>query len=150
MVEVRNISNGLMPAVLTEFGLLTAIRNLAKEITESSGIDVIVRTSMQSIKLNAKFETYIYRIAQEALNNVIKHAEASEVSIELTELNNQLIFSVKDNGIGMSTTSHFGGNGLNNMKDRAALLFGKLEIISELGRGTEVRLELKNKLDEKD
>jgi len=148
MLEVRNISNGLMPAVLTEFGLLTAIRNLAKEITESSGINVIVHTSIQSLNLSAKIETYIYRIVQEALNNVIKHADANEVVLILTEKNNKLNLSIKDNGKGMITNNYSTGNGLNNMKDRATLLSGELQVISELGSGTEIRLVVQNSFDE--
>lgn len=148
MQEVRNISNGLMPAVLTEFGLQKAIRNLAKEISESSGINIIVDAQIQSEYINSKFETYLYRIIQEALNNVIKHAKATEVIIFMFEENGYLELSICDNGIGILTTDiqKGYGNGLNNMRDRAIIMGGEFKIRANRGRGTEVYVLIKNSI----
>jgi len=145
MQEVRNISNGLMPAVLTAFGLQTAIRNLAKEIAENSGIDIHVDMDEEKLVLNSKFETYLYRIVQEALNNVIKHAQATEVNISLHNLNGDLTLLIQDNGIGFSShVDENGGNGLNNIRYRAELLGGILKIVSEPGKGTKMILKVKH------
>jgi len=151
MQELRNISNDLMPAVLTEFGLLIAVRNLAKEVSENSEIKVSVLEFIQPEKLDKKFETYLYRIIQEALNNIIKHSKATEAVISLNEKNEKLILSIKDNGVGntIKELQSLKGNGLNNMKDRAALLGGKLEIRGETGKGTEIYVEFKNFADGK-
>jgi len=144
--ELRDISNGLIPAVLTEFGIQTAIRNLTKEMSENSGIKIDVDIAIKSEIINSKFETYLFRIVQEALNNVIKHAKASEVIIQLIEKNRDLILSIRDNGIGISLSEidEKKGNGLNNMKDRAIVLGGNFEISGEKNNGTEIRLFIKN------
>ncbi|MCB2207978.1 MAG: HAMP domain-containing protein [Bacteroidetes bacterium] len=146
MQEIRNISNGLMPAVLTAFGLEKAIRNLSKEIAESTGLKILVDINIGKRNINSKFETHLYRIVQEALNNVIKHAKATEVNIELNIYNNHLMLSIIDNGIGVTSKSmnESKGNGLNNMKYRAELLGGTLEILGETGKETKVVLLVKN------
>lgn len=144
MQEVRNISNGLMPAVLTQFGLEVAIHNLTRELSESTGIKMRANISIKKQNIGHKLETYLYRIVQESINNVIKHSNAREVEVVLLENEGDLFLSVKDDGIGIPDNVTLGGNGLNNMKDRATLLGGEFEIISEEGRGTEVRLSIKN------
>jgi len=146
MQELRDISEGLMPAVLTEFGLQTAVRNLAKEMADSSGIQIICESNIKTTNINSKFETSIYRIIQEAVNNAIKHANASKIIIKMNDDKENFNLSVIDNGIGFSSEKNEEkkGNGLNNMKDRAIVLGGEFEIKGQSGKGTEVNLLIKN------
>ncbi|PLW96583.1 MAG: hypothetical protein C0591_08405, partial [Marinilabiliales bacterium] len=146
MQEIRNISNGLMPAVLTAFGLETAIRNLTKEIADSSEININVNIEIDKPIINSKYETYLYRIVQEALNNVIKHAMATQVNLDLCVENGELKLSIQDNGTGVSfdDMNKPNGNGLNNMQYRAELLGGDLKITGTSGKGTKVVLQIKN------
>ncbi len=138
--DIRNTSNNLMPAVLNEFGIITALNNLHKEIKKNTGINVKFTYSKQKYNLDNKTETYIYRIAQEALNNVIKHADATCIDIDYTETEKEIIFTVKDNGKGFSLNHKYqNGNGISNMKERVNLLDGKFEILSSKNKGTSVK-----------
>ncbi len=136
--EIRRISNNLMPAVLNEFGIVNALRNLADEVQDHSGIHVLFNSREVDIKLNKKQKTYIYRIAQEALNNAVRHAKASEISMSISQGNESLMIRIKDNGNGFKyqeAITHT-GNGIHNMQERASIMNGKLEIQTDPGSGT--------------
>ncbi|RUT79164.1 sensor histidine kinase [Ancylomarina longa] len=126
MHEIRSMSNDLMPAVLREFGLIKALNSLLLQIEENSAI----RTSLQiddSIKINKKAETYLYRIAQEAINNIIKHANAKNIQLSLRMKNKCLYFEISDDGKGIPKENRSKtGNGLSNIKDRISVLGGKV------------------------
>lgn len=94
------------------------------------------------VLLTPKEKTYLFRIVQEALNNIVKHARASNVLLKLSQINSNILLEVSDNGKGCNfdnkkTNSH---NGINNMKERASLLNGSLNIESFPGMGTKVVL----------
>jgi signal transduction histidine kinase len=144
--EVRRISDNLMPAVLDEFGLNNALRNLCDEVGELSGININFEAVNLPDKLNSRLIRYIYRIIQEAINNIVKHSNATkaEVNIKTSENLNNILLSVKDNGKGFlnNDINLKGSNGLNNMKERVNLLHGKINISSEQGKGTEISIEI--------
>ncbi len=149
--EIRSISNNLMPSVLSEFGLERAIINLKRDFEKSSNRILDFEMDIQHLQLSKKLETYIFRICQEALNNTLKYAQASKVTIQLLTMNQMLRLEIRDNGNGfkMNESERIKGNGLVNMKERAHLLNGTFSIHSTLGQGTTIQIVIplvKNKM----
>lgn len=143
--EIRIMSNDLMPSVLKEFGLTTAIRNMCHEISSLLNIDFIISIDIGSLKLSPRLSIYIFRIIQEGLNNIIKHAHSTNVDISVAEQNGILGISIKDDGIGFDTNGDYAskGNGLYYMKERVNLLNGDIKIDSYLNEGTSINISIK-------
>lgn len=142
--EVRRISNNLMPSVLEAFGLVIAFRNLFSETEEHSGVRIHFEARGDFDIMEKKLKTYIYRLTQEALNNIVKHAEAKEVWINLTRINDLVTLTIKDNGKGFQPDlpGRGSGNGIPNMRERASLLHGQIAIKSLPGIGTTINLNV--------
>jgi len=142
--EVRSISNNLMPAVLNEFGLVDALLNLCREVSGSTGINVEFNHEGLTLKLDDKTKTYLYRISQEALNNIIKHSGAKEAFITISSDEAYVSLQVQDNGIGFNYSDNrkLCGNGISNMKERVHLLNGNIEIKSEKQNGTFLKINV--------
>lgn len=142
--ETRRISNNLMPAALSEFGLSTAIRNICNEIAETTNINVDLKIEGSNSNLNQNVKTYIFRIIQEALTNILKHSKAKNAIIDIVFKKKIIILRIEDDGQGFDKqkVKSTNSNGLNNMKDRIALLSGKLSIFSELTKGTKLNIEI--------
>ncbi len=143
--EVKRISYDLMPSVLYEFGLSKAIRNLCEDIENRTHIAIAVTFECDSDKLDKVMKTYLFRIVQEALNNIVKHAEATQVNISLQLINNEIHLNIKDNGKGFELEKQFQiikTNGLYNMRERAHLLNGFFEIKSIPTKGTSVDVKI--------
>ncbi len=130
----------MRPAALDEFGFVTAIENYVQEWSKHFGIKAEYHTAgLGNWRLAPEVETSFYRIAQEALNNIYKHAEASRVDVLLERRNNNVVLIVEDNGKGFDPNDEATlrqGMGLVNMRERAALVGGTLEIESIPGKGT--------------
>jgi signal transduction histidine kinase len=142
--EVVSMSENLMPPVLTQFGLISAIENLCDEIR--SGKDISIKFSFNEIPENCDNNTkiYLYRIIQEALNNIVKHAEATKVEVNFWFENNIIKLIIADNGKGFDASQkRRSGNGIYNMNDRAEILGGTFHIISASGKGTRIEVMLK-------
>ncbi len=140
--ETRRISNNLMPAALTEFSLAVVLRNLCNEFESNSGITISLVVGVLPESLDMLTKTYAYRIAQEALTNIVKHSNAKRAVVSVFSDILKLYLHVEDNGDGFNPSKLNGiGNGLYNMKERASLLHGRLEIISSLGKGTKIKAE---------
>jgi len=148
IVEARRIAHDLRPTTLDDFGLLPALRILCQEFSKLTGVKVKFQVSQLLERIEPKVEIAIYRIIQESFNNISKYAEATEVSLDLYRQDNMVYVKVKDNGKGFdvnaaSRNKKMGsGFGLLNMRERAELIGGKVEIKSEPGEGTEVQLEV--------
>ena len=142
--EVRRISNNLMPSVLEVFSIPIAFRNLFSETEEHSGLRIHFEAKGNFDDLDKKIKTYIYRLTQEALNNIVKHAEAREVRVNLTRNTDYLTLVIRDDGKGFSPESVIkdGGNGIHNMRERASLLQGQIEIRSAPMKGTSITLNV--------
>lgn len=142
--EVREISNNLAPNILKESGIDVALKNLCISIQHSSDIEIEFSAYGDFFTDDPKIKTYIYRIAQESLNNTLKHASASRIQLQLMGNKEFIILILEDNGKGFvfeHQTAH-SGNGIYNMKERALLLSGTLDIESEIGVGTTIRLKI--------
>jgi signal transduction histidine kinase len=142
--EVRAISNALMPPSLAEFGLSAAIRNLCNSLSETNGIQTDFKGEIPGQVLGRKAKLYLFRIFQEALNNIAKHAEATSLEIEAYLKENLLYIRITDNGKGFDQQSACNekGHGLNNIIERASLLKGKATILSDPGNGTSIEIEI--------
>ena len=149
-VDVREAILGLSTPVTAERGLLGALEDYAARYAEASKIAAVVRagSGVADIELAPETEAHAFRIVQEALTNVRKHADARRVEIRLDAGAGELLISVVDDGRGFATSSGDGSDewlryGLSAMRDRAAAIGGSLEVSSEAGAGgTTVRLSL--------
>jgi signal transduction histidine kinase len=148
IVEARRIAHDLRPTTLDDFGLIPALRILCQDFCKITGVKVKFQVSPTLERIDPKVEIAIYRIIQESFNNISKYAEASDVSLDLYRKDKKVFVRVKDNGKGFDFQSVTkskkagGGFGLINMKERAELVGGKVEIKSSPGEGTELLLEI--------
>jgi len=138
--DMRLLVYELRPPALEYEGLVGALQERLDAVEKRSGVQaqLIVKGT---IDLPPKVEEGLYRIAQEALNNALKHAAASKVSVYLHSQEDTVILEIVDNGVGFdrNSTNDTGGMGLANMQQRAAQLGGMLDIVSLPGQGTQVR-----------
>ena len=135
--EVRSIARRLRPDALEDLGLRSALSALLGEFTEATGIGVVKHIALQSDRLKPDVELVCYRIAQESLTNIARHAEASKVWLDLHTTANELTLRIADDGRGGVAVE---GAGINGMRERALLVNAALTITSPKGEGTEVRL----------
>ena len=142
--DVRRLAVQLRPKALDDFGLVPALERLAQTFSESSGIRVQLEARVGDERLRTEVETTIYRIVQEALTNVVKHAKATEVSILLVRRDNTLAAVLEDDGGGFDpeATVRSDSLGLEGMRERVALHDGRLTVESALGSGTTLRVEV--------
>lgn len=143
--EVKEMALDIRPSVLDSFGLVAAIRALAKRLTENSGviIDVIGKADISS--LTTDVQSVLYRITQEAINNALKHANPTEITVMLVAHAHYISLEVIDNGCGFDFQAHRGFNGhslgLMNMSERVKALNGSFMIDSAPGQGTTVTVK---------
>jgi len=142
--EVRRIARGLRPADLDALGLAEALRRLALELCADHRVDVDVQVSGLDAPLPPAIEIALYRIAQEALSNVCKHAAASTISIVAQRNESSVRLIVEDDGLGFAVDAppKHQKLGLQGIRERAMLLGGELAIESSLGKGTTLYVSL--------
>jgi len=141
--DVRRLAVELRPAALDDFGLVPALERLRDTVAEQSAIAVDVQSSLGDRRLPTDVETMLYRTVQEALTNVVKHADAARVSVRLTHGDGTVILTVQDDGKGFDPRSACdGGLGLTGMRERAALLGGRFSIAASEGAGTMLKAEV--------
>jgi signal transduction histidine kinase len=128
--DVRRLAVELRPKVLDDFGLVPALERLTESFSEQTGIEVDLESHAGAERLPAEVETAIYRIVQESLTNVVKHAHAKKVSVLVTRKDGALIAVVEDDGHGFDATGSADGFGLDGMRERVALLDGRLVVES--------------------
>jgi signal transduction histidine kinase len=141
--DVRRLAVQLRPKALDDFGLVAALERLVQTFAESSGIRVQLEARIGEERLPTEVETTVYRIVQEALTNVVKHAEADEVSILLVRRDAMLTAVLEDDGGGFDAEAvRTDSLGLEGMRERVALHDGRLTIESAPGSGTTLRVEV--------
>lgn len=145
MDGIKEVSSNISPALLRDFGLPKALEYLCHRIQDSGLLEVQYITHGMSMRVGPKIELNLYRITQELLNNIIKHAGASEVEVQLIRHPNSILLMVNDNGIGFDqpvVKLQTNGFGFRNIAARVKLLNGRFDIDSEKGTGTTVTIEL--------
>ncbi|MGI9104374.1 MAG: GAF domain-containing sensor histidine kinase [Terriglobales bacterium] len=139
---IRRIIGRLSPLVLQELGLIAAIRKEAKDLAKNTGVKARVAVSDDVGRLAPICEAAIYRVVQEALHNVAKHAQAKAVNIQMGRENGLVRLLIEDDGQGMSKTSGFSGRsfGLAGMRERIVMLGGTVKVTSAKGKGTRIEV----------
>ena len=141
--DVRRLAVELRPTALDDFGLAPALERLTSTFAEQTGTVVEIESQLGEERLPADVETVLYRIVQEALTNVVKHAQADHVSIVLQRKEGIVTTVIEDDGRGFAPGDQGdGGLGLVGMKERVELVNGRLEIESSEGSGTTLVVEV--------
>jgi signal transduction histidine kinase len=141
--DVRRLAVELRPKALDDFGLVPALERLVETFQEQTGIEVIMEPQLGQERLPSEIETALYRIIQEALTNVVKHAQASRVSIVLSRRGSSVSAVFEDDGRGFAVgETREDGLGLLGMKERLSLLDGRLQIESSSDGGTTLVAEV--------
>lgn len=143
IAELRRVSHNMMPETLIKYGLKEALENYCENLNLSGSLKVQLQTYGMEKRIEQNTEIIVYRIAQELLNNVIKHAGATKVLIQLLRKGNRFNLTIEDDGRGFDIKNLEGntGAGLANVKARTEYLGGTLDVHSVIGAGTSVNIE---------
>lgn len=144
--DIRGISHDIVKQPLSDEDLEKKIADIIKPIQNSSPIDFKLNYSLTN-KLSSDKELGLLRMIQECINNIIKHAEATEVAISLKEDNKNVQLSILDNGIGFDMKKVKEGFGIKNLQKRAQSFDGKVDIDSIISKGTNIRISLPSVLE---
>ncbi|WP_070971138.1 cache domain-containing protein [Vibrio sonorensis] len=151
IVELRRISRDLRPPQLDDLGLVAGIEAYINELGHRTQLEIIFEHDIEGVEMLPEVETTLYRVVQEALHNVEKHASAQGVDIVMQREGRSLILTVSDDGVGMKsrdlqlgtgTRASMKHMGIQNMRERIQAIGGSFKITSDAGDGTEVRIIL--------
>lgn len=144
IATVKRVSARLRPATLDHLGLAEAVRSEALTFKSRTGIRCQVQSNRQHTRLGTEQQTALFRIVQEALNNVVCHANASSVRVSIRETDEEVELRIRDNGRGITTEQAVapGSLGLLGMKERAALIGGTFKVSGQRGKGTVVSVQV--------
>ena len=147
--ETVRISENLLPAKLRDFDLVTCIKSLCNQIMKSSNVPINFESLDADYEISQSQKINLYRVAQEALNNAIRHSGASQIAVQLIMTGGKVQLSVEDDGTGIHNKTKVNGtngvsmkHGLGNMRDRAEIMGGKLIVESDQNRGTLIIVEV--------
>jgi two-component system, NarL family, sensor kinase len=142
--EMRRVAHNMMPESLMRYGLDKTLQDYTAEINKSGMVTVAYQSmGMENITVDNTTAITIYRIVQELLNNVTKHAAAKQVLVQLLAQGNKLVVNVEDDGKGFDTVilQNIEGIGWKNIQSRVEFLKGTLDVQSAPGKGTAVNME---------
>lgn len=139
--DVRRIARELRPEMLDDLGLLSALRALSNTAAHQ-GLRVERQLDIGDLRLSSEVELAVYRVAQESLTNVMRHADANEVLMALQQVDGALRLVVRDDGCGLPDGDGRAGAGIAGMSERALHVGGRVTVASRPGAGTEVRLDV--------
>jgi signal transduction histidine kinase len=141
--DVRRLAVELRPKALDDFGLVPALERLGETVADQTGIAVHVEAALGETRLGEETETALYRIVQEALTNVVKHAQAQTVSVVLTRQKHRVVAVIEDDGQGFDPADTSDERlGLLGMRERIALVGGRLSVEPRPGEGTTIAVEV--------
>jgi two-component system sensor histidine kinase UhpB len=140
--SLRKLAHGLHPAVIEQAGLVAALRQLAGEVTRTSGLPVAVQVPSDGPRLPADRGLALFRIAQESLRNAVKHADARTASVALRLAGDQIELVIEDDGRGFDPAAAARGVGLFSIRERARLAGGDVVVRSRPGAGTVVTVRV--------
>ena len=139
--EVRQVSHQMMPRTLMDFGLVSAIEDLLQNSFKFSDIKYELEHRLTDQRFDERIEISLYRVLQELINNIIKHSQATEVSVQLIQNKGKLVLFVEDNGKGMSSNSS-DGHGLLNIKSRLDMVKGSVNYEPSPSSGTSATISI--------
>ncbi len=141
---VRRISSELRPVALDDVGLMEAVEWHAKQFQERTGIVVKCECALENLKISREQSTGAFRIFQEALTNILRHAQATRVNIEMKAEEGDYVFTISDNGRGITDAEESGKRtlGLLGMRERAHIAGARLDISGAEGKGTVVTVRI--------
>jgi signal transduction histidine kinase len=142
MTDVRQILRNLNPLVLEEYGYIAAVTGLANKINETKQVHFNLEVPDTPLQLDKENELMLYRITQELINNVLKHAEAKHVWLSIEKCEKKIVLKIEDDGNGFDINVLKDGYGLHNLDARTKLMQGSLVINSQPGKGTMVIIEI--------
>lgn len=134
--ELRRVSHNMMPDSLSHYGLKAALTDFCNSVMGAE-----FNYFGSGDRLDSKLEVMIYRTVHELVNNVLKHAGATKISVQVVQETDRIAVTVQDDGSGFDTAAETSGTGLKNIRNRVASYNGRIDIYSKLGEGTEVNLE---------
>ncbi len=140
----REISHNLSPSLLTRYGLISALNSFVNRVKETQSLNINFTHNVK-LRLQHQTETSIYRVVTECINNVIKHSDATVLSVDIKQLPKKLVISIKDNGEGFNLNEVLlkkQGLGIINMNNRIDTLEGKISINTAPGEGTFINIEI--------
>ena len=140
--DVRRIARELRPEVLDDLGLQSALRSLCTAAAAHNGMRVERELELDDVAVSPEVELVVYRVAQESLTNVMRHAHASQVLVALRHVDGGLRLVVCDDGRGLQADAEPAGAGIAGMQERALHIGARLTISSDPTGGTEVRLDV--------
>ena len=142
--EVRAVSHNMMPNALLKSGLVAAVREFVNKLNTGEKLKIDLEINGLNERLEQTTEAILFRVLQEIVSNIVKHAKASHISIQLIKHDTELTVMVEDNGVGFDTKkiNNFDGIGLKNIQSRIAFLKGSVNFDSAIGRGTTVVIEI--------
>ena len=140
--EVRELARRLRPEALDDFGLRSALVSLGSDLAEHSGLRVSPRLAGDLPTLSREDELVVYRVAQESLVNVARHARATRAELSLQAENGEVVLRVRDDGKGIDGNGLRSGSGVRGMRERALLVGADLRVTRVAPHGTEVQLRL--------
>jgi two-component system, NarL family, sensor kinase len=144
IADLRKVAHNLMPEALVKFGLQEAVRDFCNSIQSSTNLKVVYQPLGDNRKLSNTAEVFTYRIIQELVNNAVKHANASQIIVQLTTNNNKIGIAVEDDGKGydVNALANSKGAGMDNIKYRVQYFNGTIDTVTSAGNGTSVNIEL--------
>ncbi|MEO8067188.1 MAG: tetratricopeptide repeat protein [Flavobacteriales bacterium] len=142
VVEVRRISHDMVRGTLSQFGLVGALEDLRSAVHTPGKLNVTLSMFGMEERLEQNLEIAVYRMVQECVSNVMKHAQAAELSMQLTRTSAMLNILVEDDGRGFDPAGTVGGMGMANIRERAAAYKGSVNVDSRPGRGTTVSIDV--------
>lgn len=140
--DVRTMSHQLAPPSMQVSGLRQLVQQLTEETSKQTGINIEAQYYDLPDTMHGETVHHLFRIVQEGLNNIVKHAQASEVDLQFFVHENELVLTIEDNGRGFDTSKNASGIGLQNMKVRTESLNGHLDISSQPGNGTHIMIRI--------
>jgi signal transduction histidine kinase len=144
ITTMRRISSDLRPGILDDLGIVPAVDWLVSNFQNRTGIEVMLNVEPPNLEIPKEMHTSLYRIVQEALTNVMRHAQATQVKIKIEGRPQEVVIEVRDNGRGFdpNTLGHTRSLGLTGIRERAALIGASAEIIGSPGTGTLVSVHV--------
>jgi PAS domain S-box-containing protein len=140
--SVRRLSSELRPAILDELGFADAVDWQTRELAKHSGLDIDLRLGQPGLVQGELLATALFRIVQESLTNVVRHANATTVRITLDQTEGKLVLRIKDNGIGLPESTQRQGIGMVSMRERARAVGAQLRVFRRQSGGTTVEVTL--------